>query len=62
MITRHKKLSKQQQILTETVSDLQGNLEQIKAEKEALMPEKTSWIDFFRKKTNNVSDKNDGIN
>jgi len=59
---KNKKLSKQQQILTETVSDLQGNLEQIKAEKEALMPEKASWLNFFRKKTNTVSDKNDGIN
>lgn len=59
---KNKKLSKQQQILTETVSDLQGNLEQIKAEKDALMPEKASWISFFRKKTNTVSDKNDGIN
>ena len=45
----NKKLSKQQQLLTETVSGLQGDLEQIKAEKEALMPEKPSWLSFLRK-------------
>lgn len=47
---KNKKLSKQQQILTETVSDLQDDLEQIKAEKEALMPEKTGWFGFWKKK------------
>ena len=34
---KNKKLSRQQQILTETVSDLQGNLEQVKAEKDAFI-------------------------
>lgn len=47
---KNKKLSKQQQILAETVSDLQGDLEHIKAEKEALMPEKESWLAFLKKK------------
>lgn len=44
----NKKLSKQQQALTETVSGLQDDLEQIKAEKEALMPEKPSWLSFLK--------------
>ena len=52
----NKKLNKQQQILTETVTDLQGNLEQIKAEKEALMPEKPSWRQrLFKKKEESVN-------
>ena len=53
---KNKKLSKQQQILTETVSDLQGNLEQVKAEKEALLPEKRRWFNFFKKKATSSSD------
>ena len=54
----NKKLSKQQQVLTETVSGLQGDLEQIKAEKEALMPEKPSWLSFLKKQSteNNTDD------
>ena len=47
---KNKKLSKQQKVLTETVSGLQGNLEQIKAEKEALEPKKTSWFSFLKHK------------
>ena len=47
----NKKLCKQQQALTETVSGLQGDLEQIKAEKEALMPEKPGWLSFLRKQS-----------
>ena len=53
----NKKLNKQQQILTETVTGLQGDLEQIKAEKEALMPEKISWRQrLFKKKEETVND------
>ena len=55
---QNKKLSKQQQVLTETVSDLQGNLEQIKAEKDALMPEKTRWWQLSKKTpTDNYEDE-----
>ena len=47
----NKKLSKQQQILSETVSDLQGNLEQIKAEKQAAeQPKKQGFFSRFKKK------------
>lgn len=54
----NKKLSKQQQILTETVTGLQGDLELIKAEKEALTPEKPSWRQrLFKKKEETVDDK-----
>lgn len=52
---KNKKLSKQQQALEETVSSLQGDLEQAKAEKEALVPEKTGfWSSFKKKKTSEV--------
>ncbi len=47
---KNKKLSKQQKILADTVSDLQGNLEQIKAEKEAQKPEKRKLFGWFGKK------------
>ena len=53
----NKKLSKQQQILADTVSGLQGDLEQVKAEKEALMPEKQSWFSFLKKQTNDADDE-----
>lgn len=47
----NKKLSKRQQELTETVSELQGDLEQVKAEKDALMPEKPGWFSFLKKQS-----------
>ena len=53
----NKKLSKQQQILADTVSGLQGNLEQVKAEKEALMPPKPSWFSFLKKQTAERTDE-----
>ena len=53
----NKKLSKQQQILADTVSGLQGDLEQVKAEKEALMPEKPGWLSFLKKQTNDADDE-----
>lgn len=54
---KNKKLSKQQQVLEETVCDLQGNLDQVKAEKEALQPEKTSrWSLFKKNKTETSAD------
>ena len=46
----NKKLCKEQQILTETVSDLQGNLEQIKAEKESSQTVKHGFLGLFKKK------------
>ena len=55
---KNKKLSKQQQILTDAVTDLQGDLEQIKAEKEALMPEKPRWWHVFKKKNSADADSN----
>jgi uncharacterized membrane protein YciS (DUF1049 family) len=55
---KNKKLSKQQQELAETVSDLQGSLEQVKAEKQALMPEKVSWLSLFKKKKSTNNDEN----
>lgn len=58
---KNKKLSKQQKLLTETVSDLQGDLEQIKAEKEALAPQKADWFSFLKSKKTTV-DKDNRIN
>ena len=54
---KNKKLSKERQMLTEKYSDLQVDLEQIKAQKEALMPEKPKWYDFL-KKPSTASDTN----
>ena len=63
---KNKKLSKQQKILADTVSDLQGNLEQIKAEKEAQKPEKRKLFGWFGKKTEEeaepVENKENGTN
>lgn len=58
---KNKKLSKQQKMLTETVSGLQGNLEQIKAEKEALKPKKANWFGLFKNRKT-ATDKDNGIN
>lgn len=55
---KNKKLSKKQQVLEETVFDLQGNLDQVKAEKEALQPEKTSRWSFFKKNKTETSVNN----
>lgn len=47
----NKKLSKEQQNLSETVSDLQGNIEQLKAEKEAAQTTvKHGFLGLFKKK------------
>lgn len=63
---KNKKLSKQQKILAETVSDLQGNLEQIKAEKEAQKPEKRKMFGWFKKQKTQeaepVENKENGTN
>ncbi len=63
---KNKKLSKQQKILADTVSDLQGNLEQIKAEKEAQKPEKRKLFGWFGKKPEEeaepVENKENGTN
>ena len=56
----NKKLSKQQQVLTETVTGLQGDLEHIKAEKNALMPEKPSWRQRLFKKKEETVDNSEG--
>jgi len=54
---KNKKLSKQQQLLSEKYSNLQGDFEQVKAEKEALTPEKPSWLAFLKKKTEEPADE-----
>lgn len=56
---KNKKLSRQQQILTETVSDLQGNLEQVKAEKDALLPEKPGFFSFLKRKSSSSAINNE---
>ena len=55
---KNKKLSKQKQILTETVSDLQDDLEHIKAQKEAVLPEKAKWFNLLKKKTTKDTEEN----
>lgn len=63
---KNKKLSKQQKILADTVSDLQGNLEQIRAEKEAQKPAKRKLFGWFGKKPEEeaepVENKENGTN
>jgi len=54
---KNKKLSKQQQLLSEKYSSLQGDFEQVKAEKEALIPEKPSWLAFLKKKKEEPADE-----
>ena len=57
----NKKLSKQQQILTETVSDLQGDLERAKNQGDSSQPEKSGWLGFFKKKQTEEPFKNSGV-